>query len=103
MRLIDADKLKSLMIEVLLHIKENPKMDGEERHVIAGMHMLGEMIDDAPTIEAVPVRHGKWIYRDTDGKCRPWWEKYTCSVCGENTYNTNYCPHCGAKMDEEES
>lgn len=51
-RLIDADALKELMIEVLEHIKENPKMDGQERHIIAGIHMLGEMIDDAPTVDA---------------------------------------------------
>lgn len=55
MRLIDADALKQLMIDTLLHINENPKMDGQEAHLIAGMHMLGEMIDDAPTIEAVPI------------------------------------------------
>ena len=57
MRLIDADALKELMIEVLEHIKENPKMDGQERHIIAGIHMLGEMIDDEPTVDAVPVEY----------------------------------------------
>ena len=54
-RLIDADALKATMIETLEQIKANPKMDGQEMHIIAGIAMLGEMIDSAPTIDAVPV------------------------------------------------
>ena len=57
-RLIDADELKELMIETLEHIKENPKMDGQEMHIISAMRMLSEMINDAPTIEAIPV---EWL------------------------------------------
>ena len=69
-----------------------------------------ECIDDAPTIEAVPVRHGKWI--DTETFNRPWFRHhiFKCSVCG-NTLDmdgvnagrgdANYCPDCGAKMDAE--
>lgn len=54
-RLIDADALKATMIETLEQIKANPKMNGQEMHIIAGIAMLGEMIDDSPTIDAVPV------------------------------------------------
>ena len=54
-RLIDADALKAAMIETLEQIKANPKMDGQEMHIIAGIAMLGEMIDDSLTIDAVPV------------------------------------------------
>lgn len=102
-RLIDADKLKELMIEVLEHIKENPKMDGQERHIIAGIHMLGEMIDDAPTVDAVPVRHGRWIFiRDEgDGSGN---SLYSCSECGQGDIQSPvvtvpYCWHCGARME----
>lgn len=63
-----------------------------------------EMLDgcsDAPTIEAEPVRHGKWI----DG--RPYvnsrWR--VCSECHKSAHHPsggdNYCPNCGAKMDLE--
>ena len=55
MRPIDADALKATMIETLEQIKANPKMDGQEMHIIAGIAMLGEMIDDSPTNDAVPV------------------------------------------------
>ena len=48
-----------------------------------------------------PVKHGRWIEQ----------EKYTfgvmydCSICNnrilDNGHSWNYCPNCGAKMDEE--
>ena len=56
------------------------------------------------------VRHGQWIYNIESGE-------YVCSACGENALSfrkdtiyggdlyevclTDYCPNCGAKMDEE--
>ena len=50
--------------------------------------------------DVAPVRHGRWIEH----------EKYTfgvmydCSICGNRILDTghswNYCPNCGAKMDE---
>ena len=60
------------------------------------------VVEKAPTIDAEPVRHGKWIpHEDEDG------ERYgdNCSECGEwyvMPYGkTNFCPHCGARMDKE--
>ena len=42
----------------------------------------------AHTIEAEPVRHGRWV----DG--------IKCNCCGQvDTTKPNYCPNCGAKMD----
>lgn len=58
MRLINADALKETMIQVLERIKKNPNMNGQEMHLIAGMKMLGEMIDDSETVPAIPV---EWI------------------------------------------
>ena len=56
------------------------------------------LIDDAPAIDAVPVRHGKWVYHDDD--VMPW---NSCSLCGCTAFDlhgANYCPYCGAKMEE---
>ncbi len=49
-----------------------------------------------------PVRHGKWNpykwYIDEDS----WTDELECSECGYKFGDTeyNYCPNCGAKMDE---
>lgn len=54
------------------------------------------LIFNAPTIEAEPVRRGKWIV-----KAYPW---DACSLCGTyvNGYDCwRYCPYCGAKMEGE--
>lgn len=60
-----------------------------------------EVIEDAPLIEAEPVKHGEWLLRH-EGHGHYW----ECSVCHTNpciyvTNNTKYCPNCGAKMDKE--
>ena len=60
-----------------------------------------KQIADAPTIDAVPVRHGRIIETIEDGRM-----KRVFSCCGEDFtkltcwMTPNYCPNCGAKMDE---
>ena len=39
---------------------------------------------------------GKWMY---DCKDEYWGEWYICSICGHSSIKNNYCPHCGAKME----
>ena len=56
-RLIDADALKELFIQVLENIKSNPRMTGQEMHIITAIHTVGQMIDDAPTI--IPAGGGR--------------------------------------------
>ena len=58
-----------------------------------------KQIADAPTIDAVEVRHGYWIPAMHIGDCC-----YRCSECQflRDAYLLdigNYCPNCGAKMD----
>ena len=59
-----------------------------------------DAVENAPTIEAEPVRHGRWVNMliakiDTTGDC---------TNCGQEavwrTRNKPYavCPNCGAKM-----
>ena len=84
MRLIDADKLKAAII-----------YDNKIHCGIVFQNVILHL-NNAKTIEAEPVRHGKWNLHDG---------KTWCSVCGKSNkaYNPPYCPHCGAKMDLEES
>ena len=54
-----------------------------------------------PTVDAEPVRHGHWIKPD-DWCVRPFWERYICSECLCHSWNSAYCPSCGAKMERGE-
>lgn len=48
-------------------------------------------IQAAPAADVQEVRHGRWELYDI------------CSVCGAQAeQQTNYCPNCGAEMDEGE-
>lgn len=64
-------------------------------------------IDNAPTIDAVPVRHAHWVFRDEDKHllkdgCIPY--NMWCSYCGQwsdnDSYGHAYCHNCGSRMDE---
>lgn len=89
-RLIDADALK----------KENERLLHCDFPYLSET-TLEELIDEQPTIDAEPVRHGKWIESDEYDEYRG--RLYRCSNC--NTFVVsdmdNYCPYCGARMDEE--
>lgn len=100
MRLIDADTLKSRFVETMADVEKKSCMALQEQHVHAACRMLCDMIDDAKTIDAEPVRHGQWEYIKTPGGMMT-----ACSECGEipDCFEPNYCPHCGAKMDGGDS
>ena len=49
--------------------------------------------------DVVPVRHGHWVDLFDGRKLE--FKYYECSVCGiSQRREYNYCPMCGAKMDE---
>ena len=83
MRLIDADAL-------------DYELGIEDEDIYARA-----VISEAPTVDAVPVVHGRWIFHD-DGSG-------TCNQCGirqsaiwDYDNSQNFCGHCGAKMDGKE-
>lgn len=69
------------------------------------MDFLDYCLNNAPTIEAVPVVHGRWIFKN-DGAYGQ--RRAYCSVCGkrsgiggiESNQRKPFCPNCGAKMEE---
>lgn len=77
MRLIDADAAK----KALTGWETAPTDEEIER-----------TIDKIPTIEAEPVRYGRWV-RSPSGL-------YACNVCGVNDRFglSSNCPNCRAKM-----
>ena len=59
-------------------------------------------IDVLPRADAVEVVHGRWIELGSDDTDDFRWK---CSNCNEVRFEypgrDNYCPNCGAKMDEK--
>lgn len=101
MRLIDADELIRFYFD---------DEDGNKTFEF----IPAEFIDNAPTIEAEPTKHGRWeqvevVHDRKDAKIQDW-QQAKCSVCGK--WHTtpymyylkldNYCPNCGADMREVE-
>lgn len=113
MKLIDADALKKEIHRYALDVYcinlENSKefagySTGE--NYCEGLYEATELIDNLPTIDAVPVVHGHWVYNKDTGEIR-------CNLCnalvGVTMYSDdvepiaeveNFCFNCGAKMDE---
>lgn len=59
-------------------------------------------IDNAPTIDAVPVVHARWVHEQRYGDSGGW--VWRCSACRRESITCiisamKYCHACGAKMD----
>lgn len=93
MRLIDANALKKAFEDT--ELGEHSLIES----VLAAGVYAG--IDNAPTIDAVPVVHGRWESCWEDWRHQL--EGNKCSVCGFEYFGNlfKYCPDCGAKMDKE--
>ena len=103
-RLIDADALKvSITKYGELHIshKKLPVVKNEAKELIRDICFA---IDAKSTADVVPVVHGHWGEPQRDGCITYDKNAYRqCSVCGNRQFlgmQMNYCPQCGAKMDE---
>lgn len=95
MRLINADEVTNKILYLLQG--GVPSQD-----IRRGIKKIYTMLCDAPTIEAEPVKRGRWEKHDN-----LMGEYYHCSVCDTRTEVATcmgdpifvYCPFCGARMD----
>ena len=107
-RLIDADEAIKAIYE--RHCMECVSRKGMKNGKVRVLYDIGDapcracliddmktMIDDAPTVDAEPVRHG---HIEADGYT------YTCSVCESRLFEHDlfwrYCPYCGARLGDTE-
>ena len=92
-RYIDADIIQkeiSVLCEQynIAYGKEIPNGFGKE---------LSTITDKVPTADVQEVRHSHWQYYGYIGDSN----YFKCCNCGEiRKEDTNYCPNCGAKMEE---
>ena len=98
-RLIDVDAFKIEFCEKCNNVSCDAPLTNTDCFT---MYML----DNTPTIEAEPVRHGRWVPLSYDGYADgyPVYDEWECSEChfaceGEGEPPLNYCPNCGAKME----
>lgn len=89
-RYIDADLILPEM---------ESKLDMQELYL--PVHFQEFIVDEIPTADVSPVRHGQWVKEKRDVLIH-----WHCSACKECFYldmpNAEYCPRCGAKMDLKE-
>lgn len=112
-RLIDANALLNNLKESAKDAREWRDETQDEEIKIRAEQAFGTFIEcalrvkNAPTIEAEPVRHGRWVYVETIGGMK----HYHCTNCKEHNPGNEciadenqilwfeYCPKCGARMD----
>lgn len=114
-RLIDANALFNDLKKSAKAAREWREETQDEEIKIRAEQAHGTFVEcalrvkNAPTIEAEPVRHGRWKgwttskftgkYEDYDEPVFKDYIYYTCSECyRKSAIKELYCPNCGAKM-----
>ena len=103
-RLIDADMRGNLIMtkqEILDYLDNvlHPIVSPDNWNVYSELY---DMIEELPSAE--PVKRGQWIKADSQQYFRKHYPCFTCSECGyrkDSQKTWNYCPNCGARMDEK--
>lgn len=95
-RLIEADALDRAMYHKSFEVDDGRNVWNSGLWI--RYKIYEEASREAPTIDAEPVRHGKWEWK----KYANGYETWECSVCRSPMITRFwYCPNCGAKMDGE--
>ena len=100
-RLIYADDVKTIIEErydtAFIQSRTRPNIAWWEGYS-AGVNWVRNTINDAPTVDAVPVVHGRWVCLE------PEIGYFACSECDHRILRAecNHCPNCGARMDLKE-
>ena len=68
---------------------------GEYDHYTSGFDEAVTRVENFPSADVAPVRHGRWVRGETDTK-----QFFLCNRGRKREHwEGNYCPRCGAKMD----
>ena len=104
MRLIDADALREIMYHKAF--EEDSGLQRWDSGLWIRYKMFEQALEETPTIDAEPVRRGKWVKRGGLWICsecgaQDYYAYVWNSESGEDTMQDLYCPNCGAKMEEQ--
>lgn len=102
MKLIDP-RAAAIEIAATMAYEANMEYDGAGYHYTKNDYIdVAELwFKNVPTIEAEPVRRGRWEYREIPVFGNPY-GSYECSECGNaEPHKTCYCSYCGALMEGE--
>lgn len=95
--LISRSELKMCIRDLA---KTIARANGGVDDVTVALKEVYDMVGEAPTIDAEPVRHGRWVQEDDDmWVCSACGNAWTFIVDGPTENGAYYCPHCGTKMD----
>ena len=86
---------REALIEELKKSRKYHAQNGRELELLCRCENI---VNEQPTVEAVPVVHGEWIYNQ--------YYTWECGNCGFHPFkgfipkepNFNFCPFCGARM-----
>ena len=88
--------------EIRKYYYKNPPNSSYGEGFDRGLDRAQRAILDAPAADVAMVRHGQWEEAsDGDGIVCPFCRTDFCTIIYDTEY-FNYCPNCGAKMDEKE-
>ena len=78
--------------------KDHCDKEHANEHFINGIEAVLEYVENLPSADVVPVRHGRWeIVVGSNGN-----EYMVCTCCRVSQDLTGvftYCPNCGCRMD----
>ena len=101
-RLIDANVADKILTELCIAIQDTGNVSGVSGTIVksvrpcvtTGVRAAQVALNNIPTIEAEPVRHGRWIKQENGMN--------VCSACGViRVSHFPFCGNCGARMDAD--
>ena len=88
---------RDMLCRVLERYQKAPK-NRYQRGVEDGMELALNAVKAIHTADVAPVVHGRWVTHYRSGTSVA--EGYVSTCCDMwNNRKSDYCPHCGAKMD----
>lgn len=94
MYLIDADEA----VKIIKRYDDRGLTLDEVTRITDG---IAKEIEAMPTVDAEPVKHGKWIETKNGFHCSNCKGKPGQHPTKRGAFLSNFCPNCGAKMDGE--